>query len=121
VIGEIEKRFPVEFDNLLDLVDDWALPSQQARNDKRVSSTMHELQAFYDRMLPQIKEISAYLDRYSLDVMPPPAVTLLFLGMMLMEIAPAVEIMKTPDVISDYPRARLIIHPQKDQFKMAAV
>lgn len=119
-MSETEKEFPVEFDDLLDLVDDWALPSQQVRNDKRVSCSIQELQAFYDRMLPRIKEISAYLDRYPIGAMPPAAVTLLFLGMMLMEIAPAVEVMKTPDVISDYPRERLIIHPQKDQFKVAA-
>jgi hypothetical protein len=115
-----ERSLPGPFEDLNNLVDDWSLATQQLRNDKRVASSMADLRSFYDRMTPRIKEIAAYLDEYPIDALPRSAVDILFLGLMLMEIAPAVEVMKTPDVVSDYPRGRLIIHPQQDQFKVAA-
>lgn len=42
-MSETEIKFQVEFNDLLDLMDDRALPSQQARNDKRVSFSLRQL------------------------------------------------------------------------------
>ncbi|WP_064745126.1 ABC transporter ATP-binding protein [Pseudonocardia acaciae] len=101
---------PPGFADLEEYAEDWALPTQRMRNDKRTSSTIEELDAFYNVVLPRVQAIAAYVDRYPLSAMPAHAVRLLDLARMLMEIAPAVEVMRSPDVVCDYPRERLVIH-----------
>jgi hypothetical protein len=116
---EVAGSLPADFQELERFVGAWALATQQQRNDKRVASTMGELQEFYDALLERIKDIAAYLDQFPISSLPVDAVHLLYMGQMLMEIAPAVEVMKSPDIPSAYARERLIIHPQTEQFKKA--
>ena len=120
-ICPMTSSLPVQFHDLERFVGAWALATQQQRNDKRVASSMEELQEFYDTLLARIKDIATYLDQFPIAALPAEAVNLLYLGQMLMEIAPAVEVMKSPDIPSAYARERLIIHPQIEQFKKANV
>ncbi|MFI1212995.1 hypothetical protein ACH4UV_36065 [Streptomyces sp. NPDC020802] len=58
--------FPAEF-AALEPFADWALQGERARYAKRVSSTMEELQAFYDVAFPLLQKETAYLEGVSLD------------------------------------------------------
>ena len=110
-------QLPALFSELQVYVDDgWALATQQERNDKRCSSSMDELNSFYTALIARIEEIAAYLNQYSLECIPQDAARLLQLGQMLMEVAPAVEVMKSPDIPTDFERSRLIIHAQKQNY-----
>ncbi|WP_051897839.1 hypothetical protein [Sciscionella sediminilitoris] len=110
---------PPEFADLEPYLADWSLPTQRLRNDKRVASTIEELDGFYNLMLPRVPEIADYVDLFPLHAMPAAAVRLLDLARMLMEIAPAVEVMRSPDVVSEFPRDRLVIHETACQYGIA--
>ena len=45
-------RLPEAYRALEAFADTWALPSSDARLHKRMTSSMDEIQAFYDAMLP---------------------------------------------------------------------
>ena len=46
---------------------DWAIPTERARYAKRVSSSMDELQAFYDAAFPRLEAAASYLQKVQLD------------------------------------------------------
>ena len=48
----------------------WALATERERRAKRLSSSMEEIQAFYDALFPQLEAVVAYLDRFPLDQLP---------------------------------------------------
>ena len=113
---------PDGFEDLSYFVEEgWALGTQQERNDKRCGSSMGELNAFYDALIGRVQGIADYLNQYPLEAIPPQAARLLQLGLMLMEIAPAVEVMKSPDIPTDFARGRLIIHPQQRNYEISSV
>ena len=77
---------------------DWAIPTERARYDKRVASTMDELQAFYDAAFPRMEEAMAYLDQYPLDALPDDAKRLLWLYCGLITASFPVEVWRQPRV-----------------------
>jgi len=58
--------FPKQF-AALEPFADWALPSEADRYDKRINSTMAELQAFYDVAFPLLQEHAEHLKTIELD------------------------------------------------------
>jgi hypothetical protein len=68
---------PEEFSSLEPFATKWCLATEHQRWTERLSSSMPELQAFYDAALPHVPEAMAYCDRYSLDDMPADAIHLL--------------------------------------------
>lgn len=84
-------QLPAEFADLEPHLD-WAIPTMTGRVQKRVSSTIDEVQAFYDAMLPRVEAVVTYLDRHhSLDDMPEDAQRLLDMALSLAEVATSVE------------------------------
>lgn len=83
---------PVEFRKLGSLADKWAHSSFEARYRARLSSTMPEIQSFYDAMLPRMEKIVAYLNRFRPGEMPLEAERLFHLGLAFMDVSPAVEL-----------------------------
>ncbi len=86
---------PAEFADLEPFAD-WSLATEAERYAKRLSSTMDELQAFYDAAFPRLEEAAAYLDtirpRRAARGRHPPAVALLLAGQRLVPrrgVAPA--------------------------------
>ena len=69
---------PAEFADL-EPFSDWCLESERERYAKRLSSTMPELQAFYDAAFPHLEAAIEYLDQYPLDALPEDAKHLLWL------------------------------------------
>lgn len=102
---------PHEFGDLEGWVADWAIGEEAARNRKRLASSMDQLQAYYNAMLPRMDAIIPYLNQYSLDALAPAELTLLDLALMFMEVAPAVEIYRHPDVPWGFVAERFNILP----------
>jgi hypothetical protein len=89
----------------------WAIGDEAARNRQRRASSMAELQAFYNTLLPRMDAIIQHLNQQSLSALAPGDQALLDLALMFMEAAPAVEIYKDPDVPWGFDAARFHILP----------
>src|SRR5262245_56269168 len=104
----MSKRVLPETFQDLELFAEWALATEKERNHKRLSSSMEEIQAFYDAILPRMEVVIEYLNRFPLDTMPADAQRLLYLTLSLAEVAPAVELFKQPSVVDGYDAARFV-------------
>ena len=86
----------------------WALATEKERNQKRLASTMTEIQAFYDAILPRMEAVIAYLNQFPLDAMPAEVQRLLSLTFSLAEVSTAVELFKQPSVVDGYDATRFV-------------
>jgi hypothetical protein len=77
---------------------EWAIPTERARYDKRVASTMDEMQAFYDAAFPRLEDAMTYLDQFSMDALPDDAKRLLWLYCALVTVSFPVEVWRQPRV-----------------------
>ncbi|MFT4561805.1 MAG: hypothetical protein ACI9BW_001547 [Gammaproteobacteria bacterium] len=80
----------------------WALETEKERSDKRQASSMAEIQAFYNALLPRTEAALEYLEQFPLADMPADANSLLLLTLSLAEVAPAVELFGQPSVVDGY-------------------
>jgi hypothetical protein len=69
---------PSEFADLEPFAD-WGLPTEGQRYAKRLSSTMDELQVFYDAAFPRLEAAVSYLEQFELDALRDDAKRLLWL------------------------------------------
>jgi hypothetical protein len=88
---------PAEFSDLEPFAD-WCLESERERYAKRLSSSMAELQAFYDAAFPRLEAAMEYLDGYELDALPDDATHLLWLCYSLVNASFPVEVWRQPRV-----------------------
>ncbi|MFF9204589.1 hypothetical protein ACF1AE_22785 [Streptomyces sp. NPDC014986] len=89
--------FPEGFESLEPFVD-WAVPTEKARYAKRISSTMDELDAFYDVAFPLLKSGTARLEKISMEDISEPDKRLLWLFCSLVTVAFSVEAWRQPRV-----------------------
>ncbi len=89
---------PEEFQDLAPWLD-WALEPERARTEKRVASSMEEIRAFYHAVMPRLDEIIRYLEGFWGGDMPAPAHRLSLLSLMLVEVAPLVELYKRREAV----------------------
>ena len=100
---------PKGFAALKPLVEDWALPTQDARQAKRRGSSTETLQAFYDAMVPLLPKILAYVDEFPLGELPPDSQRLFYLSLALAEVAPHIELYHgDPNVPHSFEEQRFI-------------
>lgn len=103
-----DSQLPADFQDLIPFLS-WSLPTERARNRKRLNSTMPQIQAFYDAMLARIEAALEYLNEFPLNDMPVPEKNLFNLTLMLAEAANAVELFKTqPGVIDGFDPERFL-------------
>ena len=88
---------PTDFADLEPFTD-WSLESESERYAKRLSSTMDELQAFYDAAFPRLADAMAYLDQFDLHALPEDATRLLWLCYSLVNASFPVEVWRQPRV-----------------------
>jgi hypothetical protein len=88
---------PQEFADLEPFAE-WVLPTERERYDKRLASTMPELQAFYDAIFPRATAALDYLDALDIDDLPDDAVNLLRMLYSLSTISFAVDCFKSPRI-----------------------
>jgi hypothetical protein len=89
---------PPEFADLEPFAADWCLAAEPERWEKRLASSMSEIQSLYDAITPRTEAALAYLDRYTLDDMPPEALNLMYLLYSLVTVSFAVECWRQPFV-----------------------
>ena len=82
---------PDEFADL-EPFSEWCLRTEAGRYAKRLSSSMEEMQAFYDAAFPRLEEILTYLDKLELSSLPADADQLLLLCYSLVNISFPVEV-----------------------------
>jgi hypothetical protein len=68
---------PGEFADLEPFAEKWCLATERERWAQRVSSSIEEMQTFYDAIFPRVQEAIAFCDKFPLDDMPDDAVHLL--------------------------------------------
>ena len=102
-----QRHFPEPFADLESLAA-WALATEAQRARKRRDSTMAEIRALYDTVLPRMEAILDYLNPLSLDTLPDDAQRLLHLTLALAEVAPTVELFNQPLVTDGYDPERFI-------------
>jgi hypothetical protein len=102
---------PAEFADL-EPFNDWSLQHEAERYDKRLSSTMPELQAFYDAAFPRLEDAMAYLDQFDFKALPDEATRLLWLCYSLVNASFPVEVWRQPRVPdSGAARFDMVIEP----------
>ena len=89
---------PAEFAGLEAFAPAWCLASEPERLAKRMSSTMTEMQAFYDAIVPRAEEVIAHLDTFSLDALPAEEEHLLHLVYSMIQVSFPVECWRQPNV-----------------------
>ena len=103
---------PSNFADLERFAERWALETERDRNAFRVQQSIEALDDYYQTVFPRMDAICDYIDQFSLDAMPPDAARLLRLGQMLMEVVPAAEVYRQPDVPNSFEFERFhIISP----------
>ena len=89
---------PDEFQDLASWLD-WALEPERARTEKREASSMAEIRAFYDAVLPRLEEIIRHLEDFRDDDMPAPQHRLYLISLSLVEVANLVELYKRREAV----------------------
>jgi len=89
--------FPPEFAELEPFAD-WSLRTEGERYAKRLSSTMAELQAFYDAAFGHLPDALAYLDALEFGALDEQATRLLWLTYSLVNVSFPVEVWRQPRV-----------------------
>lgn len=100
---------PDGFGDLEPFVAKWAVATEVERNRIRRGSSMRDIRMFYDALLPRLDAVIIYLKQFPLDNMPEAARRLLRIALSGMEIAPAVELYRQPDVVHAFDAERLEI------------
>jgi hypothetical protein len=90
----------------------WALATERERLMARESSTIEELQMFYDAMMPRLIAIVEYLNRFPLDHMPEDARRLFDMALSVVEVSIATDLYRQPKAISGFDRARFEVGEQ---------
>jgi hypothetical protein len=89
---------PAEFADLEPFAADWALRRERERYAKRLSSSMEQMQAFYDAAFPRAEAAIQYLNQFDLDKLPEQDQNLLLLLYSLVMVSFPVEVWKQPQV-----------------------
>ena len=76
----------------------WAISTEKARYDKRLASTIDELQKFYDAALPRMDAATSYLEQFDMNDLPEDAKHLLWLYCALVTVSFPVEVWRQPRV-----------------------
>ena len=87
---------PAAFSDLEPFAATWCLATESERYDRRMASSMEEMQAFYDVFFPRVNEAVDYCDQFPLDDLPDDARRLLELVHSLVMVSMAVEIWHQP-------------------------
>jgi hypothetical protein len=93
-----DRLLPGEFPDLERFAAKWCLATEAERFAERLSSSMEEMQEFYDAFTPRAEDAIAYCDRFSLDDMPDDGLNLLHLLYSLIMVSFPVECWGQPRV-----------------------
>ena len=83
---------PAAFADLEPFASTWCLATESERYERRLASSMDEMQAFYDAFFPRVNEAVDYCDKFPLDDVPDDALNLLHLVYSMIMVSMAVEV-----------------------------
>lgn len=83
---------PDAFADLEPFAPTWSLATEPQRWARRQSTTLDEMQIFYDACFPRAEQAIEYCDRYAIDALPEDATRLLQLLQSLALVSYAVEV-----------------------------
>lgn len=87
----------------------WALGSETQRNNKRLASTLVEITAFVEAILPRIEEVAQYIDQHAQNAVPAgSAQRLLDMLLSLAEVAPVIESYGQAEVVDGYDSRKFV-------------
>ncbi|MBX3313308.1 MAG: hypothetical protein KF906_03220 [Actinobacteria bacterium] len=89
--------FPAAFVDLEPFAE-WSLETEGERYDKRLTSSMDEMQAFYDAAMPHLEAAKDHLDALDLAALPEAETRLLWLLYSLVNVSFPVEVWRQPRV-----------------------
>jgi hypothetical protein len=87
---------PAGFEDLEPFAATWCLATEPERWERRRSSSLEDMQTFYDACFPRAEEAIAHCDGYDLDDLPPDVMRLLQLLHSLALVSYAVEVWRQP-------------------------
>ena len=93
-----ENALPDAFQDLAPWLD-WALEPESARTERREATSMEEIRAFYDAILPRLEEMIRHLEDYRDGDMPAPTRRLYLISLSLVEVANLVELYKRREAV----------------------
>jgi hypothetical protein len=102
---------PAEFADLEPYAATWCLATEAERWERRMSSTMPALVAFYDAALPRLGAALDHCDQFPLDDLPAEVEHLVQLVHSLVLVAMAVEIFGQPKTVD---AADAVLHRVKE-------
>jgi hypothetical protein len=89
----------------------WGVPDTQTRRERRETSTMAEIMAFYDVILPLAPAAMKHLEDFALDAMPPAEARLFELVLALAHVSMATELHGAPRAPhTPYPHGVKLMH-----------
>ena len=83
---------PEAFADLEPFAATWCLATEPERWQRRLTTSLDEMQAFYDACFPRAEEAMQYCDQFHLDALPPDATNLLQLLHSLALVSYAIEV-----------------------------
>jgi len=92
-------RLPEEFSDLEPFAETWCLATEDERFERRTTSSMEEMQAFYECFFPRLEEAIEHCDKHPLDRLPQDVQQLLLLIYSLIMVAMSVEIFRQPRAV----------------------
>jgi hypothetical protein len=93
-----EKLLPSQFSALEPFAATWCLSTERQRFAQRMSSSMDQMQAFYDAFFPRAEEAIEYCEKFPLDDMPDDAQRLLQLLYSLVMVSFPIEAWRQPHI-----------------------
>jgi hypothetical protein len=77
---------------------DWCLRTEAERYAKRLSTSMDDMQEFYDAAFPRVEDAYTHLNQFDLHALPEDATHLLWLCYSLINVTFPVEVWRQPRV-----------------------
>ena len=115
------KPLPPEFSDLQTLADEWSLTTELDRQRKRLASSMPELRAFYDAMLPRAEAILEHMRLLEAngrpESIPEDSKNLVYLLFSLAEVSQAIEVHGQPEVVNGFEAKRWVPEHESPAWK----
>jgi hypothetical protein len=94
------RLLPDQFAELEPFAETWCLATESERYDRRLASSMKELQTFYGAFFPRLEEAIAYCDQFPLGELPEEVQGLLQLVYSLVMVAMSIEVFHQPKAVN---------------------
>ncbi|WP_067693993.1 hypothetical protein [Nocardia jejuensis] len=89
---------PAEFADLEQFAAVWCLAAESERYDRRLASSMADMQRFYDAITPRAQDAIAYCDKFPLEDLPEDAKNLMYLIYSMIMVSFPVEVWRQPKI-----------------------